>query len=384
MIRLLHIINDEKFLNSTINQFLSVDGAESVFLIPVKQISDSKHLHPDYQNEERIKCSLYQSKDYFKIIEKYEPDYLIVHGLSIEHKLALIHLKGKYPVVWSSWGRDVFSMRQLQHLMYKLKTRDLVSNLQRKSPLRVFLGRCFYWFLRKELRIKKDSQYYLKYISIISTVVKEDYEALIREYPKASLIKYIPFNYGIFLPFISEIKEKKKNIQIGNSANPENNHLECFELLENIYLGDRKVIVPLSYGGNKEYINFILQKGEEKLGVNFNPIVNFMPLPDYNELLDTVGFAIMNQSHQHAMGNIWYLLGNGVNVFMDFNNTAAQCLIRIGAKISNVEDLEDNALVPLSIEEMNHNHDIIVNNYGEQAIKYRTQGFVDNLKSALH
>jgi hypothetical protein len=69
---------------------------------------------------------------------------------------------------------------------------------------------------------------------------------------------------------------------------------------------------------------------------------------------------------------------------MDFNNTSAQCLIRIGAKISNVEDLEDNALVPLSIEEMNHNHDIIVNNYGEQAIKYRTQGFVDNLKSALH
>jgi hypothetical protein len=379
--KLLHIINDEKFVNNAISQFFKATDCESLFLIPVKQISDAKHLEKKYKEEKRIVFAPYGTKRYFEIIQDYNPDYLVVHGLSIEHKLILGHLKGKYKTVWNSWGLDLFSMSKLQNRLYKKKTSDLLRRIQRKNLVRRIMGTLVYWFFREEVRMNVDSEYYLKYINFISTVVKEDYLALVQAYPIAARINYIPFNYGGFLNDQLVQKSDAKNILLGNSANPDNNHIECFEILKQLNLGKRKVIVPLSYGGNQFYITRILEEGYKALGDNFLPIIEFLSKEKYIQLLNTVDVAIMNHSYQHAMGNILYLLSQGANVFMDFNNTAAQSLLRIGVKISNIDELCRRGFYPLSNLCAKQNFEILHMEYGENAISKRTQEFVDVLRN---
>ena len=375
--KLLHIINDEKFVNAVINQFDIAEDQQSYYLLPVSNFSNAKYLNDKFKTHQNIYFNLYGTTDYFSCIDKINPDFLIIHGLSNKHKFILKKLDNKFKVVWNSWGRDIFSMKKLNHRMYKAETRTIITETEKsQNTYKRKIGKLFYWFLLKERRIQYDTENFLKYIDFISTVVKEDYYALKEAYPETDKIKYLNFNYGV-VNFDKTEFTQGKDIIVGNSANPENNHIESFNLLNNSDLKDKKIVVPLSYGGNQHYIKKIIESGENLFGAHFKPLNTFLKKVEYENILDNIGVAIMNQSHQHAMGNIIYLLSNGVKVYMDYNNTAAKYLLRIGAKIFNVETEIDFS--PLSKKEKDNNKLIMIKHYDTQAIKKRTQNYVDRL-----
>lgn len=105
------------------------------------------------------------------------------------------------------------------------------------------------------------------------------------------------------------------NIQLGNSAHPEGNHIEAMEILADQDLGERKVIVPLSYG-KPEYRDIILSVGRQLLGDKFQPLTEFMPLDAYNEIVGQCGVVVMNQYRQQGLGNIMASLWRGDVVFL--------------------------------------------------------------------
>jgi hypothetical protein len=110
----------------------------------------------------------------------------------------------------------------------------------------------------------------------------------------------------------------RQNIQVGNSATPTNNHADVFEELKNHDLSGRTVYVPLSYG-YANYREYVLKIGKKMLGDRFYPLLDFMPLHEYNRTLSSCGYVIMNHFRQQAVGNIIAALTRGSKVFLGPN-----------------------------------------------------------------
>lgn len=151
-----------------------------------------------------------------------------------------------------------------------------------------------------------------------------------------------------------DIKAKNNsslNIQVGNSADPSNNHIEVFDLLKNTKIKDMTIYTPLSYGKNW-YSNKIECAGYKEFGEKFQPLKKFMPLNEYIDLLSTIDIAIFNHKRQQAMGNIITLLGLGKTVYMRNDITSWKTLTDLGITLYPTEgDL--NKLLPDDLAEKN-------------------------------
>ncbi len=105
------------------------------------------------------------------------------------------------------------------------------------------------------------------------------------------------------------------NIQVGNSADPSNNHIEVLEKLLPFKDQDISIYVPLSYG-DQVHAKKVIKQGKEWFGENFKPLTDFIPFEQYLKLLGTIDITIFNHKRQQAMGNTITLLGLGKTVYL--------------------------------------------------------------------
>ncbi|MCE3221736.1 TDP-N-acetylfucosamine:lipid II N-acetylfucosaminyltransferase [Vibrio diabolicus] len=156
-----------------------------------------------------------------------------------------------------------------------------------------------------------------------------------------------------------------KNILIGNSASKSNNHQQVFELLSKLNLDEvENIYCPLSYGPS-EYALEIKLIGENIFGDKFVPIMEFMPLGDYNKILDDVDIAIFGHDRQQAMGNIINLVGRGKMVFISKNITSFEFFTKLGVNIRAIENL---SISTLSADESYKNNKIISEYFCEKTL----------------
>jgi hypothetical protein len=137
-----------------------------------------------------------------------------------------------------------------------------------------------------------------------------------------------------------------RDILVGNSSSVSNNHLEVFDLLARHDLGDRKIVVPLSYG-SPTYRDRIIQAGQAMFGARFVPLVDFMSLDQYNATISSCAIVIMGHRRQQGVGNIATMLYKGARVFLHENTTTYQFLKSRGAHISGLAELESGAVADL-------------------------------------
>ena len=76
----------------------------------------------------------------------------------------------------------------------------------------------------------------------------------------------------------------------------------------------------MSYSGKKGYVDHVLQSGRLLLGENFSPLLDFMPLDEYNRLQSDVSVALFGNWRQEAIGNIIVALYLGAKVFLSHVN----------------------------------------------------------------
>ena len=97
----------------------------------------------------------------------------------------------------------------------------------------------------------------------------------------------------------------------------------------------------MSYGGNQEYIEYVIKKGKQFFGNRFIPIMEFMEPEDYFSLLKQIDVAIMNHNRAQAVGNVFALLYLGKPVFLKSETSTFKELTDLGFKLFKVEDLAD-------------------------------------------
>lgn len=155
---------------------------------------------------------------------------------------------------------------------------------------------------------------------------------------------YSPINSQPESPDKSRLKDKKTiKLLVGNSATQSNNHIEIFEKLKSLDNQNFEIICPLSYG-SPEYANQIAEIGKDIFGSKFFPLLQILPLADYNRLLSEVDIAIFAHNRQQAMGNIINLLGSGKKVYMKSEITPWRLFSERGIKVFNTNFLNLNPI----------------------------------------
>src|SRR5690606_11417008 len=124
-----------------------------------------------------------------------------------------------------------------------------------------------------------------------------------------------------------------------NSASDTNNHFDALNYL-NLIHWKGEIIVPLSYG-NKDYADDIIYYGKNKFGDKFIPFVDFMPLDQYHQCINSCGIVWMNHVRQQAAGNILSALSMKKAVIMNKENNLYKTLASWGVRFLEQSSIRD-------------------------------------------
>jgi dTDP-N-acetylfucosamine:lipid II N-acetylfucosaminyltransferase len=360
---IVHIAIDEKFIDAAYDIYEKAFPGLNLFLILQREADESikylKHIE---------KYSFVNTNtDFVDVSEDYSKDAKIIvfHGMNYFQALLVNNLtKGSKKYVWTPFGAEVYNNNMIfKNESVGPKTNKTFIFSYEKWVKDIF--RPVYYALIKG---KKNPNCVIKKSFLKMDFTSILYEEELNNYIKLDIIKsnvkHIKFTY---YPLDIVINKNMgfvdgTNILLGNSASYTNNHLEAFDILENLDLNYNQIITVLSYG-NKEYANNIIDLGYKKFGDRFSVLQEFMPLQEYQKILQGCGTVIMNHHRQQAVGNVMNAVYLGAKVFLSEKNTLFHYLKRIGCHIYSVEhdlNVENKEVFNLlTIQQMNHNRAIV-------------------------
>jgi hypothetical protein len=379
----LHLVQDEKFIDFFARTMNILGEIEHRYIVHKpsldKPLQHIKQLIPFRMVDDGYFPSRLMEKDLCNC------DVLVVHFLTAQAVEMIASAPTRVRIVWSGWGADYYYLLPKGGDLLEPETRSLVRTLNRQeagiNPLlhaRLLLRPLRRFYTRHTQLIPA-----IRRIHLFSSPIPEDYALLKKSLKENFIAEYIQINYGSVEDTFSVGGESvgKNNILVGNSAHPTNNHIEAFRLLASHDLSDRKVIVPLSYG-DINYRDNIVEIGNKILGDAFAPIVNYLPLSDYNRVISSCSFAIMNHRRQQALGNIGSLLYRGAKVFLNNKNVCKQFFDTRGAHVHDISELkgEKNDIFDgLTTEKKNKNVEVIDDFWGKSRISTNSLEFLAKL-----
>lgn len=382
---ILHLIDDEKFIDSAMQHFeYALPSGNSYAILFEKEKPKIIHIK---NNNGIVFFNQNKLDDIIGYILKNSIKIIAIHYLSYPKSRICNSLKKKLPwlkMLWFFWGADGYELGKLKANLYQPKTAKLVRELSNKSGLKRITYRVVELFAKKGIFLQdyigkgKRKIELIKKFDFVVPVIKEDFVLLHSKYPM--LGEAIEWNYlNISQMLIEDTYINGDNILLGNSAHASNNHIEMIDLLSTMDLKGRLIIVPLSYGDAK-YRDQIIKYGNKLLGNSFKPLVTFLPLDKYNEIIRSCGFVIMNQNRQQAMGNIFSSLYIGAKVFLNEKSTPYLFFKNKGCKVFPINRIfmysDKELTTSLSIEECSLNKRIIEAIIGVDVIKKKTDKMI--------
>ncbi|NFA42791.1 4-alpha-L-fucosyltransferase [Clostridium botulinum] len=280
----------------------------------------------------------------------YNTNKIIMHSLFISNKLLLFLSMQQWLLKkcnWIVWGEDLYSYRK-----EKIRFRD---------KLNEFIRRIF-----------------IKNISVIATLVKEDYDLAIKWYDtKAKYYRaiYMDTETIEYLEGIKNSNKKNKeyvNIQIGNSATLTNNHIEVLELLKKYKQENIKIYCPLSYG-DTDYAEKVIEYGKRIFEDKFIPLTKFLGIHEYMDLLNNIDVGIFNNDRQQALGNIFSLIYLGKKVYIrDDTSMWNEINTSLNLQLSTINQLKKenfNSFIHIDETDKQLNYERLKPRYDNESIR---------------
>lgn len=230
--------------------------------------------------------------------------------------------------------------------------------------------------VKKGTFLDKVDKYIKKNIAYISSLVPEDYQmakkinSVTGKYRKAIYITPITLS---FLEKLEENKNSKKeliNIQIGNSSDPSNNHMEVIDILKKYKDEKIKVYCPLSYG-DMEYAKTIMEYGKKIFEEKFIGLLDFLPPQEYADYINNIDILIFNHKRQQGLGNINALAYLEKKIYIR-NDISSWSYLKeeLGLEIYNTLNIINEAFEDFISNPKNRNKEIILSTvYSTKYIK---------------
>ena len=203
------------------------------------------------------------------------------------------------------------------------------------------------------------------------TFIKGDYEILQREYSAKGDLYTGFYPSNLYKEMSEHFKKSEKTlyIQIGNSAQTCNNHIEILKKIEKYKDKDIKLICPLSYGndGGDVYLKKVVEMGERIFKDKFFPLLDFLSYEDYLELLNKIDIGIFAHDIQKALGNITSLISMQKTVYLKENTSTYKTLSDMHIKVKSFDDFKSLEL--FSEEILKNNKEILKENFSKEKMK---------------
>ncbi|MCO5240650.1 MAG: TDP-N-acetylfucosamine:lipid II N-acetylfucosaminyltransferase [Chitinophagaceae bacterium] len=336
-INILHVLDDKKFISY----------CKNTFSLPY------------------LRNTITESVNLSSTILDHSFDIIIFHSLRNESVKVLNSVSISQPVIWFFWGADGFCLGKFYNLFLLPKTKRSRLRLAFKNSLGNGLKTLYKSLFPQSIDKKPYYRNLIKSfgkISIIVPIVPGDFELLQEKYTlKASSfhLNYVSpiFDHSIDLSITGD------NILIGNSAHFTNNHIEIIDILSKMNLGNRKVIVPLSYG-NRANSRFIASYAIKKLPQNAICLTEFLSFEEYLKIVQSCSIVIMNHLRQQALGNIIQSLAIGVKLYLQPSSSLYKYLKDNQFIIYTIEELKNTK--PLSAQEQEHNRAKCMELFGKE------------------
>lgn len=256
---------------------------------------------------------------FIKHIYDVKYDKIHLHGLFNYYLIRLLFLQPWLlnKCNWIIWGADLYKYNQNNNTFNSKK----------------------YEFMRKQV---------IKNINEITSYIPGDYEVAKKIYnTNASYNHAIPYNISGKHRFFEELKIKStdsENIifQVGNSADPSNNHIEILKILSKFKEKKIKILVPLSYGDSK-HRKKVIKYGKKIFGKKFIPLTNFYPPKKYFKIMSNVDIGIFNHKRQQGLGNINALLQLEKKVYIRSDTTIWDYFQEIGINTHDTKILKNES-----------------------------------------
>ncbi|WP_433645739.1 TDP-N-acetylfucosamine:lipid II N-acetylfucosaminyltransferase [Leucobacter sp. W1038] len=273
-------------------------------------------------------------------------DYFVVHYLIPEWADLIPSVEKSVRVIWSGFGGDYYGS-------------DISPDDGILAPLTAELVGSWAPKLRITGRIAQKLAGYrqgspkrraVKRVDAFSAPVPTDLKIMRARYSQFRG-DYVQLSYATSEESAGDaLNPTGENILVGNSASPSNNHLDVFEQLAGAKDPGRKVLVPLSYGEPQVYREAIIAAGVKHFGEDFVPILDFMPLDDYNRLISSCSFVIMGHRRQQGLGNILAALLSGSTLILDRANPVHEYLSQLGVRLTTLDDLSHRTIQETRLE----------------------------------
>lgn len=387
---IIHFIPYEKFVDRAISLFEEAFPNENCFYI-FKESKTRNIPHVNFVKSKKNNINIIDEdakcwKDVYLSVS--DNDQLFFHNLYSPANIYFINrFKSNPNKHVAIWGHDFYGENQFWplpkygDLTLELKTtQDLLNPSFKRNKFNYYINRFIEVYFNKKKSILKPTlktrSSAFKNINTIQTHVKDDFFNVKKQFNID--YKWSNFSYYTYEDYVinSDVELNENRIQVGNSATFSNNHLEVFSLFEQLQV-KAEIFCPLNYG-DENYAKCIKDKGNSIFGSNFEALLEFLPLQDYNNLQASCGIVIMNHFRQQAAGNIICALINGSKVFMSNRSPLFNHFKSLGISIFCIEeDLKSKKDLKLLTKQEIKTNKVILQSY------YSRQNIINALKASI-
>lgn len=273
-------------------------------------------------------------------------DILVVHGMSPQGAMAILCSARDTVCVWSGWGADYYGTEHERAAeLLDPETLALWNENNSNSNHTLKTARAIL-FSRITASLDASAARRTDYFS---APIPDDEPIFRSRFPQFKG-EYAQLNYGdTQSTFARGASPRGRDILVGNSASYTNNHVEAFQILAARGIEGRKIFVPLSYG-DSHYRDLVIAEGTRRFGHHFVPIVKFLPLKQYLDVVSGCSIVIMNHRRQQGIGNIGSALYNGSHLYLHSESPTLSFLKRIGAAVHRVDELTSTELPTSTVD----------------------------------
>ena len=243
-------------------------------------------------------------------------DKIIIHQLNYPRLIlywVVFYRKVSHKILWSIWGGDLYNY----HL----------------AP--TFFSRVNEFF----------TSLFIKRLRFIGTFIDEDFQLCQERYKLSAKLFKCSYPGTVNTDWLKDkhdyvLHTSNVKIQIGNSADPTNNHIDVLKSLAKFKDENIELILILSYGGSCEYIEEVKKIGIELFQNKITFIESYMNQIEYYKLLKSIDIAIFNHNFQQGIGNIKLLLSILKKVYVKEITTTYEYYKRKEFKIYPSESID--------------------------------------------
>jgi hypothetical protein len=271
--------------------------------------------------------------------------------------------------IWIFWSHEYYQLPEFFLKLYrgfskKFYLRKLLSF--HVEQLLLFLkGKVAFPFYKGLVSFKKT----FKYFDVFGAFLEGDFDTVIKENSSAEFLFSSYLSTSEFPEIADDLSINKADIMIGHSGSPILNHYEIVKKLYDIDVKN-ELYIPLAYG-KRSYIKSLRAKIEETTpGMNIVYQTEFMTKNEYYKKINYVGYFILNSFCQQALGNIVFFLWTGTKVFVRKETSTYKTFKDKSFHIYSIDDdLNKEELVPLTLQQKQHNKDLMFSMINDDAVK---------------